>query len=516
MKQVFQSVPWDSSNTGNNIRENQMNMERRIIVLVMLALITLPGMLITEWAAAEPLTIHTDKGYYNPGDEVRISGEAAPNRNVTIIVNSTLETILNITVTADDKGKFSYKFYIPMDSAPGRYTATAVMDGEVAKTSFTVFMTELREVAERLIEMANRSRDLVEDAFEELEDRNITIPPDATLSYNEAVSLLERAQGRFDEGQYRAAMNLAFEALQRFMMALQRAHRIAPSPRPYEGLEELERAQGLRVAIERANATLKRINSTLTTLSTHLNDIIRSLNSMISEAEGHLINATVQLEAGNVTRAAQELAIARGMIGRATGLLNSAAARLRVMRALRFTERMEEEVRNLEEKVFRFRLRLTEREVKACIEALRNVEAKLARIRGRLAQGDVEGASDELEEAVELVERGMRNLERREVKLFLREINRLEARIRSLRNSIDALKKKGLNVTEAEEKLDEAEGLLNSAVSLMEIRGEAGENLREAEKLIREAEELLRGKTRQKGLGVLLLPHSGECPPRGR
>ncbi len=512
MKQVFQSVPWDSSNTGNNIIENKMNMERRATVLVMLALITLPSMIIPGWVTAAPLTIQTIKSYYLPGEEVIINGTVRQGVNVTILINSTRGTILNITITANEDGTYIYNFQLPEDIIPGRYNIYAIAGDETAETSFIVVLTELKELAQNLISMAQTSRNHVEIAFNELEERNITIPTDARESYNQGVRRLEDAQSLFDGGQYRAAMNLAFEALQRFMIALQRAHRIAPPSPLYEELEELERAQGLRVAIERANATLNRINSTLTSLSTVLTDVINTLNSMISEAEEHLINATVQLYAGNVTDAAQELAIARGMIGRLTGLLNSAAGRLKAMKALRFMERMEEQVRSLEEKVFRFRLRLTEREMGACIEALRNVEAKLARIRERLARGDVEGASDELEEAVELVERGIGNIERRELNLFLGEINRLEARIRSLRNSIDALKRRGLNVTEAEKKLDEAERLLNSAASSMEIGGEAGENLKEAEELINEAEEILKGITRPRGLGV----KGGQPPQRGK
>lgn len=509
MKQMFQSVPSGSSNTGNNITENQMNMERRITVLVMLALITLPSIMITGWVAAAPLTIQTDKTYYLPGEEVIINGTVESKVNVTIIINSTRETILNITIEAYENGTYTYLFQLPQETIPGRYNVYAIVSGEAAETNFTVVFTELKDLAQNLISMAQSSRIHVEEAFDELEERNITIPTDAMQSYNLGVEYLEDAQRLFSEGQYRAAMNLAFGALQRFMVALQKAHRIAPPPPPYEGFEELERAQGLRVAIERANATLNRINSTLTSLSTHLNDIISTFNSMISDAEEHLINAAVQLEAGNVTGAAQELATARGIIGRLTGLLNSAAARLKAMKALRFMERMEEQVKNLEEKVLRFRLRLTEREMGACMEALRNVESKLARIRERLAQGDVEGASDELEEASELVERGIRNLERRELNLFLGEMNRLEARIRSLRNTADALKNKGLNTSRAEEKLDEAEELLKSAMSSMESGGDAGESLKNAEKLIEEAEELLQGLTRPKGLGV-----KGGWPPQ--
>jgi tetratricopeptide (TPR) repeat protein len=512
---VFQAIPPGSSNTGNNPSRMRMDMERRIAVLMMVALIALPGTItLMPGQAADALTIHTDKGHYTPGEGVRIYGEGARNADITIKVNSPLNTILNITVTADENGTYSYKFNLPHDSAPGVYTVTAIMGGEVAETNFTVFLTEVREIAESLIDMANRSRTLVEEAFQGLKDRNITVPPDAMASYNEGVRLLEGAQSQLDEGQYRAAMSLAFEALQRFTRALQRAHTIAPPP--YEGLEELERATGLRVAIERANETLKRINSTLTSLRTYIVEEYSLFNQTLESAQGHLENATKMLNAGNVAGAANELALARGIIGRLTGLINSAAGRLKAMKALRFMEMTKEQVRKLEEKVLRLRVRLTEREMNACMEALRNVEAKLAMIRERLAQGDVEGALKELEEASDMIEKGIGNLERRELNLFLGEVNRLEARIRSLRNTIEALKKKGLNTSEAEEMLGRAEALLNNALSSMERGEDFGENrekLKEAEGLIEDAEDLLHGLTHPRGLGV----RAGWPPaPRGK
>jgi hypothetical protein len=115
-----------------------------------------------------------------------------------------------------------------------------------------------------------------------------------------------------------------------------------------------------------------------------------------------------------------------------------------------------------------------------------------------------------------MIEKGIGNLERRELNLFLGEVNRLEARIRSLRNTIEALKKKGLNTSDAEEMLGRAEALLNNALSSME-RGEDfrenREKLKEAEGLIEDAEDLLHGLTHPRGLGV----KAGWPPaPRGK
>ncbi len=484
-------------------------MERRITALLMLALAVLPGTIILGLVEAVPLTLQIDKGYYIPGEKVMINGTASSNANVTILIESRGEAILNITVQADEGGSYSYNFTLPSDSLPGRYDVRAVLGDETAEASFTVALTESRELAERLIEMANRSRILAEEAFEELEYRNLTIPADASQSYSEGVQLLEEAQTLFNEGNYSAAIDVAFEALKRFTEALQEAHRVAP-PRPVERLEELERAIGLRVAIERANDTLKRIDGTLTLLSSYINMTLYSMiESRIEDAKEHLENALAKLEAGDVSGAANELASARGIIGRLTGLINSAAGRLKAMRALRLMERMEEQVRSLERGIIRLRLRLTEREAASCLEALRNVKSKLARVRELLEQGDIEGASEGLEEASEMVERGIGNLERRELNQFLREVNRLEARIRSLRSSLEALEKRGLSLSEVEERLDEAEGLLNEAMGLMEGGGEAGEPLKKAEGLIEEAEELLQSLTLPRGLAL-----KGGWPPQ--
>ncbi|MFQ6053155.1 MAG: hypothetical protein ACE5OO_02850, partial [Candidatus Bathyarchaeia archaeon] len=324
---------------------------RRITALAVLALMAFPSLSIFVGAAS--LTVATDRGYYAPGGEVEITGTADPNANVTIlvVVNATLETIYNATVTADEYGNYSADLALSGDAPTGLYNVTASADGATAQISFTVLMTNLPTLAETLLSHVERSREQVEAVFEDLEGRGIEVPEEAVESYHRGVNASEEAHQLRDEGRYGAAMARALQALHHFRGALRIALGMRPETPP-EDDEEAVKAEDLRAAIERARAFLEKVNATADKLEDNNFDASR-IREALEEANAALTSAEELLDEGDITAAAQMLAKARGVLGRTMGLLHSTAKRVKAWKAERFLTSVRSRIQFMEGKIRR-------------------------------------------------------------------------------------------------------------------------------------------------------------------
>jgi len=125
MKRVFQIVPGGSSIRATTpYRVVEMDL-KKIMAFVMLVLMVIPsfGMAMGETM----LTVETDSSSYEPGEDVEITGTVEPNASVSIIVivNETKDTIFNESISADEDGKYSGIFNLPIDAFEGIYNVSA-------------------------------------------------------------------------------------------------------------------------------------------------------------------------------------------------------------------------------------------------------------------------------------------------------------------------------------------------------------------------------------------------------
>ena len=167
-------------------------MRRKFAAFALIALLVLPALGVAMGAAS--LTVASVEASYESGEEVEIYGSANPGSNVTVVVvvNATLETVCNVTVTADEDGNYSCGFQLPVDASEGVYNVTASADGETAQASFSVANEDDGEPAAEAsaseddgtvgllcaIDRALRFIDKIEAAAARLEENDYAVNPE--------------------------------------------------------------------------------------------------------------------------------------------------------------------------------------------------------------------------------------------------------------------------------------------------------------------------------------------------
>jgi len=465
---------------------------RKIVSLLMLTLMVSPSLAIVM--GAEDLTVETDEAYYNPGEDVAIFGTAQANASVAIMVNDTYGSIFDLNVSAEADGEYSVNVTLSADAIESHYAVTASVENETAQASFTVISTSLQVHAENLLSLVEGSREEVESLIDELGAEDIEIPDGVNESVELGFTALEAALELLADGNYSGAIEEAPQALQHFGSALRLLQEVLPEETSSAGAET-ERALGLRVAIERAYEFIDKIEATA--------DRLEEAGYEVPEIEAYLTEARAHLEAAeglldeDSEAAAQELAEARGILGRTMGLVHSMAKReVKAMKTERFLEQVNMSIHSLEEKIDRLQLRLANGQ--GALSALRNMEMKLLRITESLAAGDVEGAVDGLDDAVQEIDEEVEELNGREISRYLRAMNRLEAKIRVLNATAERLAARGVNASRVEEELQSAEALLSGMMAQLE-EGDtdaAGDLLEEVEEHLKEIRRANLGKIR--------------------
>jgi len=493
MKQVFRTVPADSSNRGRSplIRRRTDVDMRKIVSLLMLALVASPSFAMA--VGAESLTVQTDRAFYNPGESVEIFGVAEANASVAITVNDTLGIILNITASAGADGGYSATVNLTADALKGRYTVTAEADDETAQACFVVLPTSLQEHAENLLSLVERSRERVEEAIEELESEGIEVPDDAEESIELGFTALEEALRLLGDGDYSEAIEKGHEALQHFGNALRILREALPDEAPASVRAQTEKAQGLRNAIDRAYAFVDKVNATAERLE-EAGYAVPDIEANLTDAKAHL-EAAAELVDEDIAAAARELAAANGILGRTMGMLHSEAVRTyKAWKAERFLEQVDMRIDGLEEKIESIQSRLSRGQ--AALSALRATKTKLLRIRERLTAGNVEDAVDDLDDAVQEIDEELEDLDGPHISKYLRAMDMLEAKVRVLNATTERLAARGVNASEIEEQLQSARALLSGMRTQLEEGDldEAGDLLREAREQLQETRKVNRYK----------------------
>jgi len=468
---------------------------RKIVSLLMLAIMVSPSL--TVLVRAAPLTVDTDRAYYAPGKDVEIHGTADPNAVVNITIERMMKTIYNFTVSADADGIYQATVSLSAEALPGTYIVTASADGTTAQASFMVTLTDIPTLAEGLLSQVEDCRERVEAAFDELEDEGVDVPEDAMDTYEQGVEAAEEALRLMEEGKYGEAFAKALQALNHFRVTLQLIQGVGPERPTKNTEEEAERAIGLRVAIERAYTYLERFNGTADRLFEEGYDV-EEVRAALEEANYILEEAEELLDLGDIDDATQKLAEARGIIGRSMGLLHSTAKRVKAVKTERFLEHVESRIQSVEESINRLRHHIAEGQI--VLNALKNTRTKLWMIRSRLAAGEVEEVVEDLDNMVGEIDDEVDELNGRSISVFIKEMNRLEAKIRVLKATAEKWAKRGADTSEVEEELQSARGLLEEMMTQLE-EGDteaAEELLEEIEEALPENQEIIQIKKHSK------------------
>lgn len=491
MKQVFQFVPPGSSNSTSASIYAVKNMRLgRLAATLMVILIVTQSLAIS--VTATTLTVETEESNYKPGDKVEIYGSAGANSTVYIALIYNSSKIFDENVTADGEGEFSEDYTLEADADFGTYTVTASSDGESSETYFTVVDTSKKDLAKELLRQVERLRERVQEAFDELEEENVTIPSQAEENFTLGVEAATKASEAFDAGNYTDAIELAYQALE----YLGDAYNVVQSlvitetekDTEVEGDEDdVERAYGLYMAIRRAFEFIDKVNTTADRLEAEGYTIDTEIRPRLEEANTSLTDLRSDLESGvkTVEEVAEELARIREFLGETNGLLHSTAIREHnTMMAERFMEQTQNQIRGLEEKILRLRERLEAEKVVSVGNSLGAIYRKIERLRERLGTEDLDGLLDELQLAANEIDGNLTMLNGEGMSTNLMEMNRIEARIRVLTKTAERLSRKGYNTTDVEDQLESAERLLSEMMSQLTAGDKEG-----TRELFKEAKE---------------------------
>ncbi|MBS7619482.1 hypothetical protein KEJ21_02395 [Candidatus Bathyarchaeota archaeon] len=445
-------------------------MDKKVASIIVIALLAVSASIVLVNASS--ITVTTDKERYVPGEIVRISGITDPNSEVLIKINNTLGLVFVTNVTSTEEGNYSTEFRLPVCALLGDYTVTATLSSSStvkAETSFTVVMRLTKSLAEKLISMSNLAKARVEAVFEELEENNAAIPEDATSSYEDGVELLDESMDLFEEELYTESVNKALQALQEFNTALRLAKAVERMETEEEGEE-----QRLRVAIDRAYAFLDKLEEMADKLEENGFDV-SDLRNNLTEAEQNLKDAEELLDSGDVSGAAQELAEARGILGRSMALISHIAKKFKLEKAEKFIEQCQNRFENMIMWLNRKGFGFTQQEVASALMNLNRIRMRLNEIRLRISSYD-EDEIDDLGYELRNFSSMMANIYRKEIMFAYQWVERLEARVTVLNKSIEKLEARGIDAEDLKTKLDSLKNQLEEI--RIRLREEYGESIR--------------------------------------
>jgi len=372
----------------------------------------------------------------------------------------------------------------PLTANVGEAVLLSVESGEANGTSEDDegLRANFEKIAEKLLEHSERIRERVNST---LEKRGVDeVPGEVRESLRLGLEALVQARSLFEEGNFEEAARIAHQAMNHFSAAFRNIEETIPEePDEEEVKAETEEVVGLKVAIERAYIFLDKIEST----AMNLQEEVYNVDAVLAEldnARASLEQALALLDGGNVSAAARAMAAAQGTLGRSNGALNSVMKRQKEKRTEGFLEQARARARNLNGTILKLQTRLMERNALSVRAALGATEKKLERLRERLGEDDLDDVLDELEDAIEEMDDELEDLNGNNTSTMLKEMNRVEARIRVLQRTEERLRNKGEETPEIQSRLNVSTALLEQ----IRLQLEAGD-LEALKELIEEAEE---------------------------
>ena len=239
--------------------------------------------------------------------------------------------------------------------------------------------------SEELLMLLEPSHDQVEATLERLGGEGLEFPGawDALRAGEEAAA---EALRLMDLDRQRDAMDAAMEALRLYGEALRLALLAEQAP----AAEADDGGEGLRGALGRALTFLARVRGAADRLGGDASEAY----ALLDEAEEHLMLAEALLGEGDVEGAEAEASTAEGLLDRAMELLRGVDGGRKAEKAVRFLEKTEERLREVEEKIAGNPLVLGTAVLGA---AFKNAKALPNRIRALIQSGRLESAIDELD-----------------------------------------------------------------------------------------------------------------------
>ncbi len=460
---------------------------RKIAPLLIVMMLLAPGL--ATVMGAEGLTVETDKGHYTPGEEVKINGTTGSSATVHIQVNSTLGEEFSADVEPDE-GEYGVEFQLEEEATIGTYTVNVTQGEQTAETTFTVAPEDLSETAWDLIQLANRTKEKVEEAFDKLD----VVPEDAWGNYTQGNNTLNDAKSLFGAENYEEAIQAAHESLSYFKTALRIVQKDVKDPEDTViGVSEQVRGTlELRHGIDRAWKLVLKLNTTIERLEDEGEDV-SVIRANLTAAIGHLEAALEYYKDGELEAGFEDLQAAKGHLDYAMDDLSKLTENYKAKQLERFREQVENRIENMEQWIERLRNCTSEGKAEAALNALRNQARNLLKVRENLAGGDFDGALLGLDGVVNGIDGSLDDLDGEGLSQQLRTLYRLQAKAQSLNETAKREEIQGKGVSEAvKNKINETEDLIEEALKRLQEGDESG-----IKDVIKDAKKNLRGPTKK-------------------
>ncbi len=404
-------------------------------------------------------------------------------------MNSTLGEEFSADVEPDD-GEYGVEFQLEEEATIGTYTVNVTQGEETAETTFTVAPEDLSETAWDLIQLANRTKEKVKEAFDKLD----VVPEDAWENYTQGNDKLEEAESLFGAENYEEAIQAAKESLSYFKAALRIVLKDVKDPEDTViGVSEQVRSTlELRHGIDRAWKLVLKLNTTIERLEDEGEDV-SLIRANLTAARGHLEAALQNYKDGELEAGFEELKWANEHLDYAMDDLSKLTENYKAKQLERFRAQVENRIENMEQWIERLRNGIPDEKASAALNALRNQARNLLRVRENLAGGDVDGALLGLDGVVNGIDGSLDDLDGEGLSQQLRTLYRLQAKAQSLNETAKREETQGKGVSDAvKNKIRETERLIEEALKRLQEGDESG--IKEA---IKDAKKNLRGPTKK-------------------
>jgi len=359
----------------------------------------------------------------------------------------------------------------------------------LAQQTETAEEDEFKARADILLSILENVKERIGKTFEELEEKNVTIPEEAKTSYEKGLSIAEEAVKLRGEGKYREACEKAVEAMRSFKNVLVAIHKAKLPIETPKAEVEARKAIGLRVAVERAKIYADKLEKLVAGAEERGLKVSAEIKEKISEARSILDEALRLLDEGKVDEAARKLGDARKLLGECMAeYRKTVAQQIKLKMTEKFLNKTEERIEKLKEKTLPILEKLPE-EKREKVEALiANATKKVEEAKEKVKQGirELPKIMPILREIAKTIhesrkETGEKRLEKMEV---LIEARRLQAQIFRLNARIKLLEKFGADTTDIKETLNETRNLLEAVKAYIDQN-----NLEKSKETIEKAKE---------------------------
>lgn len=400
-----------------------MNEKRAILLLI---LITLP--MLNHNAKGNPSTLDTDKKYYQKTESVTITGETAPNTNITIRVTGPLGEIFNTTIISQLNGTFITSFILSNDTLPGEYLVY-MSNGEEATTEFIVLSINIEEIFSNLLEIAEYSEEKLEELMNNTYGTG-ELPPQVEEQYGHGLEALQEAEEFKENGFYNSAINAIHRAIQHFKNALHHIYNQTGKSLPQAGVKTLNQ-NNLEEKINNTYKTLDKLNSTLQQLKTKEIDVSDAEN-LLEDALEALNNASQAMEEDDFETAEEEYEDAEESIDEVRDLIDEMTEEVKPKLALNYQKNFQNRIKQITKTLNKLTNSINSNKIRKAYKALEKADRNLEKIEEKLTSFNKSGYVEELENITQGFKEDLELINGKELGHAFVNLNKIYANIQSL------------------------------------------------------------------------------------